>query len=114
MADQINKILIDNNLSVKLQEVLADVFPGSMHVADLYLTDAVDSQLWKLAQEQEYAIMTKDKDFYHRVSVSGAPPAIIWITRGNCSNREMLELVEKHIPMVRSFLASSQDLLIIS
>lgn len=108
------KVLIDNNLSVKLQGVLEVDFPGSVHVADLQLSDAVDSQLWKLAQDQHFAIMTKDKDFYYRVSVSGAPPAIIWITRGNCSNREMLELIRDHIPAIRLFFTTEQDMLIIS
>ena len=109
----ISKILVDNNLSVRLPEVLSIDFPGSVHVATLRLTEATDTQLWELAQREHFAILTKDKDFYHRVSVLGAPPPVIWITRGNCSNREMIALVRQHIPAMRSFLASSQALLII-
>ena len=114
MNNRISKILIDNNLSVKLPEVLAADFPDSMHVAALQLTKATDTQLWELAQHQHFAIMTKDKDFYHRVSLLGPPPPVIWITRGNCSNQEMIALVKQHIPAIRSFLASQQALLIIS
>ena len=113
MIRQKSKILIDNNLSVRLKDILISDFPGTVHVADLRLADALDTQLWQLARDEHFTIMTKDKDFYHRVSTLGPPPTVIWITRGNCSNQEMLSLVEHHITTIRSFLASSQALLII-
>ncbi|MGB3849440.1 MAG: DUF5615 family PIN-like protein [Tunicatimonas sp.] len=114
MSERISKILVDNNLSVRLPEVLASDFPGSVHVATLELTQATDTQLWELAQREHFAIMTRDKDFYYRVSVFGSPPSVIWITRGNCSNRELIALVRQYIPTIRSFIASSQALLVIS
>lgn len=113
MSDSVSKILVDNNLSIKLPEALSRNFPGSVHVATLELAEATDTHLWELAQRESLAIMTKDKDFYYRVSLLGPPPPIIWITRGNCSNQEMISLVRKNIPTIRSFLASKQALLII-
>ena len=50
MSERISKILVDNNLSVRLPEVLASDFPGSVHVATLELTQATDTQLWELAR----------------------------------------------------------------
>lgn len=114
MSDTITKILVDNNLSVRLPELLAADFPGSVHVATLELTKASDTQLWALAKREHFAIITKDKDFYYRVNVLGSPPPVIWITRGNCANREMIALVKQHIPAIRSFFTSRQALLIIS
>ena len=113
MSGSASKILVDNNLSVRLPEALIFDFPGSIHVATLELTEATDTHLWELAKREGFAIMTKDKDFYHRVNLLGSPPPIIWITRGNCSNREMIGLVRRSIPTIRSFLTSKQALLII-
>lgn len=107
------KLLIDNNLSVLLKEVLEEPFPGSIHVFDLNLSDASDNTLWNLAKEEYDAIITKDRDFYYQVLVHGSPPKIIWITRGNCKNREMLSLIRSKVEDIEIFLNSDQDILII-
>jgi predicted nuclease of predicted toxin-antitoxin system len=39
------KLLLDQNLSFRLCKLLADVFPGSVHVANVGLTEALDSAI---------------------------------------------------------------------
>lgn len=58
MNDWVSKILVDNNLSVRLPEILSTDFPGSVHVATLGLTEATDTQLRELAQREHFAIPT--------------------------------------------------------
>lgn len=114
MDAKVEKILIDNNLSIIMKEVLAAHFPDSQHVADLQMSDANDSQIWEFAKEQQFMIITKDKDFYHRISVFGPPPKVIWIKKGNCRNKEMLQLVRDHLSVIKSFAVTKEGLLIIS
>ena len=107
------KILIDNNLSVLVKEVLKIKFPDSRHIADFQMSSASDTEIWELAREQSYIILTKDKDFYHRISVFGPPPKVIWITKGNCRNKEMLQLIRDHLDVIEDFAKSKEGLLII-
>tara|TARA_Y100001980_G_C14556842_1_gene351181 strand:+ start:17754 stop:18083 length:330 start_codon:yes stop_codon:yes gene_type:complete len=107
------KLLIDNNLSVLVKQVLDSSFPGSMHVSEVNLTEASDSVIWLLAGKEYNAILTKDRDFYYRVSLNGAPPKVIWIKRGNCRNKEMLDLIRGKIEDINSFLKSDRDIMTI-
>jgi predicted nuclease of predicted toxin-antitoxin system len=39
------RLLLDQNLSPRLNELLADLFPGSMHVKDVGLESATDDSV---------------------------------------------------------------------
>jgi predicted nuclease of predicted toxin-antitoxin system len=114
MQNTLFKILIDNNLSVLVKEVLKVNFPNSRHVSELQMSGASDSDIWQYAKEKDYIILTKDKDFYHRISVFGPPPKIVWKTKGNCRNKEMLQLLRDYLSVIKSFAATKEGLLIIT
>jgi predicted nuclease of predicted toxin-antitoxin system len=57
------KLLFDQNLSPRLVGLLADVFPGSLHVRQVGLERADDESIWSLARDRSFAIVTKDSDF---------------------------------------------------
>jgi predicted nuclease of predicted toxin-antitoxin system len=40
------KLLFDQNLSPRLARLLADLYPGSIHVREVGLRDAVDAAIW--------------------------------------------------------------------
>lgn len=44
-------------------------FPGSKHVADLYLECLQDREIWEFARANDFLIVTKDKDFYYLADV---------------------------------------------
>ena len=113
MANGPFNLLIDNNLSVLLAEVLEPYFPGTRHVSDINYAEASDSKIWELAKAEFTAILTKDRDFYYRVVMNGPPPKVIWITRGNCGNREMHSLMRAKIMEILTFLGSDQEVLLI-
>jgi predicted nuclease of predicted toxin-antitoxin system len=56
------KLLFDENLSYKLVRLLADLFPDSIHVRDVGLKAAEDSEIWKYAQDNSFIICSKDSD----------------------------------------------------
>lgn len=45
------KLLFDQNVSPRLAERLADLFPGSVHVFSIGLDCAIDDKLWEFARQ---------------------------------------------------------------
>jgi predicted nuclease of predicted toxin-antitoxin system len=107
------KLLFDNNLSVLLPEAVAAFFPGSKHVAGLALEQLSDLQIWQYAKEHHFTIVTKDKDFYHLATSKGSPPKVVWITRGNCTNRQLIDLVTGAAQAISRFMQSNKDILVL-
>ena len=83
------KLLFDQNLSPKLVDRLADLFPGSSHVQTEGLDCADDDQLWEHARLNGFAIVTKDADFNHLSLLRGTPPKVIWLVLGNCTTSQV-------------------------
>jgi predicted nuclease of predicted toxin-antitoxin system len=72
------------------------------------LEGAKDAAIWAYAAEHEFVLVTKDEDF-HRLSVfRGFPPKVLWVRLGNCTTREVAELLERHRPSVIDFVAHSE------
>ena len=78
------KLLFDANLSPRLVIALDERFPGSVHVEHLALSPE-DDAIWEFARENDFAIVSKDSDFYRLSVTRGAPPKVIWLRVGNCS-----------------------------
>ena len=87
------KLLFDQNLSPRLCDRLADLFPGSAHLDPLGLGTADDRVVWNYARKNEYTVVTKDSDFSEIIVLLGFPPKVIWIRRGNCSTREIEQIL---------------------
>ena len=102
------KLLFDQNLSPRLVGLLADLFAGSLHVAQVGLGRADDDTIWRFARDRGFAIVTKDSDFQERSQLAGSAPRIVWIRRGNCSTQDIEALLRKHAPRIAS-LESDAD-----
>ena len=57
------KLLFDENLSPRLVEALADIYPGSSHVHTCGLGSAADEAIWEYAKDHSFTIVSKDSDF---------------------------------------------------
>ena len=89
------RLFFDEPLSEKLCGALADVFPGSLHVRLLGHGGASDTTLLDLARTHGCLLVSKDEDF-HRLSVlRGAPPKFVWVRLGNCSTRDVEQLLRR-------------------
>ncbi len=77
------KLLFDQNLSPKLADRLADLFPGSAHVQSAGLDRASDDQVWEHARANGFGIVSKNEDYNNLSVVRGSPPKVIWLQLGN-------------------------------
>jgi predicted nuclease of predicted toxin-antitoxin system len=77
------RLLLDQNLSFKLCRQLADLYPGSLQVRLLGLSEADDSTLWQYAKANGLVIVSQDADFAEMAAVYGPPPKVIWLRSGN-------------------------------
>ncbi len=90
------RLLLDQNLSYKLVERLADIFPDSNHVKAFGLSSKDDHEVRKFALGNNYVIVTQDSDFYELALIHGAPPKIVWIRSGNSSTKSIGELIRSN------------------
>ena len=97
------KLLFDHNLSPQLVKRLADLHPDSSHVFLLSLDQASDAVLWERARQDGYTIVTKDSDFSDMSVLRGFPPKVIWIRLGNCTTKQIEDLLRKHHDAVVAF-----------
>lgn len=65
-----------------------------MHVFDIGLQSADDPVIWEHAQSQKTVIISKDEDFVDRWLLSAEPVQLVWVRKGNCSNRVLLAWLE--------------------
>lgn len=103
------KILLDENLSLRLVELLADLYPESNHVHNLKLGGADDSEVWNYAKLHGFAIVSKDSDFAERSVLEKNPPNIIWIRLGNCSTADVERLLRSTHEAIRIFLEEDEE-----
>jgi predicted nuclease of predicted toxin-antitoxin system len=102
------KLLLDENLSHALIGLLASHFSPVSHVRDLGLKSASDTDVWAYCRELGLTIVTKDADFHHRSILLGHPPKVIWVRLGNCSTKQVAELLIRERTRIENFLASAQ------
>ena len=98
------RLLLDENLSEALLPALADLYPGSLHVRGLGRGGAPDSDVWTLAITHDCVLVTRDEDFLRLSVTRGAPPKVVWIALGNCSNTVILALLRDHRQHLQQFV----------
>ena len=97
------RLLLDQNLSPRLVDALAELFPRSAHVRDVDLASADDTTVWEYALENGFVIVSKDADFHQRSFLSGPPPKVIWIRLGNCTTDAIAHLLRQEASEIHSF-----------
>ncbi len=95
------RLLLDENLSPRIADTIRELFEEVVHVRDVGLQSTDDAAIWNYAGEHGLVIITKDLDFNYRAFLLGPPPKVVWINRGNCSTRDLANLVrERHQELV--------------
>ncbi|MET0108592.1 MAG: DUF5615 family PIN-like protein [Candidatus Thiodiazotropha sp.] len=102
------KLLFDENLSPKLVPALADVFPDSKHVDRVGLGTASDNEVWEFAQQQGFTLVSKDSDFHEKSLLHGYPPKVIWIRRGNCTNKQIEIILRNAAEQIKTLLSNPE------
>lgn len=107
------RLLFDENLSRRLVDILAELFPGSTHVATCGMVSATDSDVWLFANANGYTIVSKDTDFRHRALTLGPPPKVIVLAVGNIATGACARLLRQRLADIQRFETTSEALLVI-
>lgn len=66
-----------------------------------------DGQLWLHARQHDRIIVTKDADFFDRLSLEGSPPKVVWVRLGNLRRAALEAEVLRQWPAVLNLLESA-------
>ena len=97
------RLLFDENLSPKLPNRLSDLFPNSLHVRDVDMKATIDPIVWDFAKENNLIIVSKDADMHDLSLVLGNPPKVIWLRLGNCSTRQVENVLRRNFDAIKLF-----------
>ena len=86
--------LVDAQLPPALARWIVGRGHQATHVFELGLQTADDPVVWERARKENAVIISKDQDFVDRWLLSERPVALVWIRKGNCSNRALLAWLE--------------------
>lgn len=97
------KLPFDQNLSWRLPQQLADLYPDSQHIREFGLKESADVDIWEYAKAHSFVIVTKDRDFQQRSLLYGHPPKIVWLRVGNCDVKTIAELLRRYSAAIHTF-----------
>jgi predicted nuclease of predicted toxin-antitoxin system len=86
--------LVDAQLPPALARWIAGQGHHATHVFDIGLQTAADPGIWERARSESTVIISKDEDFVDHWLLSAEPVQLVWIRKGNCSNRALLRWLE--------------------
>jgi predicted nuclease of predicted toxin-antitoxin system len=108
------RVLLDQNLSPKLIQKLADVVPGLESVYDHDLIAASDTVIFEWARDLLVAaVITADRDFVALVERLGPPPKIIRIEQCAYPSSIIEQLLRREAIRIRAFLESDRAVLLL-
>jgi predicted nuclease of predicted toxin-antitoxin system len=86
--------LVDAQLPPALARWIGSQGHQAAHVFEIGLAGTDDGPIWEHAQKNNAVIVSKDEDFVDRWLLSDKPVPLVWIRKGNCSNRALLAWLE--------------------
>ena len=101
--------IVDNQLPVALARYLSAAGLSCIHVQDVKLDAAEDSDIWLYAKQRGGIVVTKDEDF-HALSIRQAsiPPQVVWVRIGNCRKTVLLNVFSKLLPTLLTALQGGE------
>ena len=98
------RFLIDAQLPPALAREITALGHDTVHVAEIGMLSASDSDIWKRAVELAAALITKDEDFVTMRALDSEGPAVVWVRVGNIRNRDLLMRFVASFPTILSAL----------
>ena len=108
------KFLVDANLPPRLCVWLGARRHEADHVFDRNLLTATDTHLWERGRAENLVIISKDVDFYDRALLFGAPPQVVHIAVGNCSNTGLFDALAYQWDEIERALGAGSRLISVS
>ncbi|MDX6614359.1 MAG: hypothetical protein QOD75_3545 [Blastocatellia bacterium] len=103
--------LVDAQLPPALANWLTQQGHTAQHVDELGLRNADDAVIWNWGLSRKAIIVTKDEDFAERTSRTTSGPVIVWLRKGNSTNRALLEWLEPRWTQVMLLLDAGNRLI---
>ncbi len=95
------KFLVDAHLPPRLCVVFRSAGHEAMHTGQLKAQNQTpDETINELSSMEQWVVVTKDADFYHSHLLHGKPWKLLLVRTGNISTRELIALLERHLPAV--------------
>lgn len=105
------KFLVDANLPPRLCAWLRSRHHEAEHVFDSNLLTATDTHIWERGRVESLVIFSKDVDFYDRALLYGAPPQVVHVAVGNCSNTGLFSVLASEWDDIEQALISRSRLI---
>ena len=105
------RLLLDANLSWRLCNKIADIFPDCIHVSRTDLVaPAADEVIWEWAKANGHIlILTNDEDFERLSRLRGFPPKVVLFRTGNQSTHFLANLIHKHQQAIIDLVFSAEN-----
>ena len=103
--------LIDSQLPPALARWIQERGHQASHVMDHGLQAVDDPVIWKHAREKQLIIVSKDEDFVDRWLLKPEGVRVVWIRKGNCSNRVLITWLEPLWPEALKRLKQGEQLI---
>jgi predicted nuclease of predicted toxin-antitoxin system len=99
------KFLVDAQLPVRLVRQLTAAGHDAIHTSDLPDGNrTTDADLARFADDEDRAVVTKDRDFRDSHLLRGTPRRLLIVATGNIANDDLLALFERHLETIVSAL----------
>lgn len=105
------KFLIDANLPPLLCDWLKSRRHDAEHLFTRNLLAATDSLIWEIARAERLVVMSKDVDFFNRALLFGAPPQVVHVAVGNCSNARLFDVLNSEWDDIEQALTAGSRLI---
>ncbi len=100
------KFIVDNQLPAALARWLVARGADAVHVLDLALDIAPDTDIWSRAAAKGRVVVSKDEDFFHLANRDGDTGRLLWVRLGNCRTPALLARFEAAWPGIEKSFAA--------
>jgi predicted nuclease of predicted toxin-antitoxin system len=92
------KFLIDSQLPRRLTNIFREAGYSVIHTLDLPKKNLTqDLEINRISMEQNYIVITKDKDFWNSFLLSQQPYKLLLVTTGNINNNDLINLFQENL-----------------
>jgi predicted nuclease of predicted toxin-antitoxin system len=102
------KFIVDAQLPKSLSDFLNQMGYDSIHTLELPDKNRTkDSQIAKLANEEERIVISKDVDFLESFMIKSEPRKLIIVKTGNILNRQLIKIFEENLEVLIRMISRS-------
>lgn len=102
--------LVDANLPEALARLIAAKGYACVYAFDLEFGDRNDIDIWPLAAERAFVIVSKDVDFADLARRTPTGPSVVWVRLRNARDQPLLERFDRDIEAVCALIAAGNRL----